>query len=78
MHYLAGSVGTYLGRAEVLEIIMQSRLWARRHKILRELVEFLDIMLHRATTGISKDMELRTPVTGRYIGTKHNMQVISS
>lgn len=74
MHYLARSVGTYLGRARVLEITIQSRIWARGQKILREFVEILDIMLNRMSIRISQDMQLRTPVTGPllYTESKHN------
>jgi len=59
---------------------MQSHLWARGQKILREAVEFLDTMLHRTSIGIRQDMQPRTPVTGSLLctDTKHKMQVNSS
>ena len=59
---------------------MQSHLRTRGQKILRELVEFLDTMVHRRSIGISQDMQSCKPVTGLllYTKTKHNTQVISS
>jgi len=61
MHYLARSVGTYLGRAQVLEIIMQSHLWAKGQKFCAKF-EFFDTMLHITSIGISQGMQPRTPV----------------